>query len=158
MNKLKSDPAAEAYTRKVLVVDDEPFCLRAIARILASKYEVVTASGRQEALALARDTHFSLILSDFEMPGGDGLCVVAELRARGQTAPAVLVTGAAVSARMSDAVATGLIETIIHKPFDSESLMAHASRLIERGPSSQPFDADATDESPVSHTALSDKG
>lgn len=58
---------------RVLLIDDNDKLLRALRRLLARKYDVVTcASGHAATELLASDDRFHLILSDVLMPDGSG--------------------------------------------------------------------------------------
>ena len=62
-------------TSTVLVVDDEPLMREFIAELLHdSGYQVLEASGAMEAQQLARNNpNIDLLLTDFSMPGTNGL-------------------------------------------------------------------------------------
>ena len=74
-------PVADNPVRRILVVDDS----RAQRRILTSSlsrqgYEVTEAGTGVEALDICKQEHFDLILSDWMMPGMDGLELCAAFR------------------------------------------------------------------------------
>ena len=59
----------------VLVVDDDPLCLKIVGKMLRScGYSVTTADGGKAALRLLNETpdRFALVLSDVQMPDMDG--------------------------------------------------------------------------------------
>ena len=59
---------------RILVVDDEPQIRRVLRTTLtASGYEVLDARTGEAALETLRDSRFSLILLDMNMPGMGGL-------------------------------------------------------------------------------------
>jgi signal transduction histidine kinase len=78
--ELASDDAAAAVTpdgrgqgETILVVEDEPALLRVVTRILQrNDYSVLAATNGTEALALAADHEFDLLLTDAVMPGISG--------------------------------------------------------------------------------------
>ena len=81
---------------RVLVVDDERanVALTAI-RLRKFGYEVLEASGGEEALRMLRATEVDLVLSDVRMPEVDGFELVRRIRADAtlEGLPVVLVTG-----------------------------------------------------------------
>jgi diguanylate cyclase (GGDEF)-like protein/PAS domain S-box-containing protein len=67
----------------VLAVDDNPTIRKAISMRLSSKgFDVVTAPGGEEALALVEKRKFDLVLLDLQMPGMCGDEVLKRLRDR----------------------------------------------------------------------------
>jgi DNA-binding response OmpR family regulator len=81
---------------RVLLVDDEADNRRVYGDVLeAGGYAVTKASNIKEAFAAAVESPPDLVLSDVSMPGGDGLELLAKLRAEKKTArvPVVLMSG-----------------------------------------------------------------
>lgn len=67
--------------RKILVVDDEPYVVRALSFILKKGgYEVTTAADGQEALRHVEEDKPDLILLDIMMPDLDGFEVTQRLK------------------------------------------------------------------------------
>ncbi len=81
--------------RTVLIVDDVPALCRAIARELASVYDVVTAHTYDDALAaLARLPDVAAIVTDLLLGGGaDGLDLLAVAQVSSPAAVRLLITG-----------------------------------------------------------------
>jgi DNA-binding response OmpR family regulator len=81
---------------KILVVDDEEM-LRCLLQTALEKegYEVVLASGGEEAMRLAENKQPHLIILDAVMPDPDGIKTCAALRANPKTGgiPIILATG-----------------------------------------------------------------
>jgi two-component system, OmpR family, response regulator len=101
----------------ILVVDDEPAICDVLANILRDEdYAVRTAANGREALALHGATAADVILTDVMMPELDGYGLVAELRARGDGTPVILMSADPI-AGSGDGVAC------IEKPFDLETLL-----------------------------------
>jgi two-component system chemotaxis sensor kinase CheA len=77
----------ESATRRALLVDDSAFFRNMLAPVLkAAGYEVKTATGGTEALALLeRDTRFDFVICDIEMPGMSGFELAERLRADQRT-------------------------------------------------------------------------
>ncbi len=67
--------------KKILLVDDEQAILRVLSiKLKISGYDVVTASGGQEALDKVDSENPDLMLLDVIMPGIDGFQVLQKLR------------------------------------------------------------------------------
>lgn len=81
---------------RVLLVDDDADHLQACGGLLkAAGYDVKCVRTARAALAAAGESVPDLVLSDVSMPGGDGLSLLARLRAGAVTArvPVVLMSG-----------------------------------------------------------------
>lgn len=78
---------------RLLVVDDEAGIHRAVARILAPRYAIVSAYSAEEALAVAGASSFDVALVDVRMPGEDGFSCLRRLRAAHPDVDVILMTG-----------------------------------------------------------------
>ena len=85
-------PNSSSSKPVVLVVDDERNTREGLGRALRGDYEVVLAESAAAALeALERQT-VDVMLSDVRMPGGDGLTLLREARARHPATICILLT------------------------------------------------------------------
>ena len=81
---------------RILLVEDDAKLRSAISRVLASVgYDVVAASNAAEALEICERDHgrFDLVLTDVVMPGIDGKRLVERLRASGDRAKVLYMSG-----------------------------------------------------------------
>ncbi len=88
-------PDAAAGAPTILVVDDDPTVREVIERHLTREgFAVVTASGGQEGLRLARELHPAAITLDLMMPDLDGWTVLAAIKGDPELAdiPVILVS------------------------------------------------------------------
>src|SRR5947207_11069766 len=77
---------------RLLVVEDERKLLRSLQRGLeAAGYEVVSAATGSDALARLADK-FDAVILDWMLPGKDGIQILQDLRASGQSLPVLLLT------------------------------------------------------------------
>ena len=79
---MKKTPALQDHQQTVLVVDDDGAVLRSVCAILADgNYRVLTAGSGSEALQLSRDCKedISLLLSDFQMSGMNGVDLATQM-------------------------------------------------------------------------------
>jgi len=79
----------------ILYVDDETTLLE-VARIYLERtgeFSVATCPSAKEAIALLETSLFDAIVSDFQMPGMDGLKFLKYLRSSGNAVPFILFTG-----------------------------------------------------------------
>ncbi len=79
----------------VLLVDDEPMVTQALALFLEleSEYEVVACGSGTEALDRLSDRPVDVVVSDFLMPGMNGLELLAEVARRNPEIPRLMLTG-----------------------------------------------------------------
>ena len=80
--------------RVILCVDDEnnPLVLRKLVLEKAG-YEVVTARSGKEALRLAAERAFDLVLSDHLMPGMNGAELAQAIKSKQPNLPVILISG-----------------------------------------------------------------
>ena len=116
----------------LLVVDDEPFLRDAVAASLRFLgFEVTTAQTGAEALRLARDRPFDLVVLDVMLPDTDGFEVITRLRRDGCQVPVIFLTA---KDTQEDKV-TGLTlggDDYLTKPFGLEELAARIRTVLRR--------------------------
>jgi EAL domain-containing protein (putative c-di-GMP-specific phosphodiesterase class I) len=79
---------------RILVVEDEPALLRAMARALRHEgFDAATAENGRAAAALLGTTEFDVVLSDIRMPDMDGIRLLRTVREHDLELPVILVTG-----------------------------------------------------------------
>lgn len=118
--------------RRILLVDDEPGLRRTLSdRLRKEGYAVETAENGGVALALARKSHYDVIILDLNLPVKDGLQVCHELRREGQNVAVLMLTARDT---MADKI-TGLkrgADDYMTKPFESAELLARIEALLRR--------------------------
>lgn len=121
-------------SKRLLVVDDEPNLLRAVAACLkAEDYEVNTARNGHEALMQLAESIPDLIISDIRMPGMDGYKLARQLRGSPRTAlvPIVFLTAKDETADRIEGFRAG-IDAYLTKPFEPEELIAVVNGILNR--------------------------
>src|SRR5262249_32845980 len=127
--RLGMPPTAE---RRVLVVDDDPAIASTFSAILRSEgYAVVSTGSGAEALQLAQQRTFDLVLLDLVMPGMDGLTALERLRAAApRTAIVILAADVDPDAEL---IAFGRgAAAILLKPPDIPKLLSLVAELTGR--------------------------
>jgi CheY-like chemotaxis protein len=115
----------------VLVVDDDPDILEAVAEILEGEgYRVARARNGLEALERVEEQAPALVLLDLMMPVMDGVGFGRELRARHPAAHLPIVVISA-DGNPDRAAVPGTVG-ILPKPFDIEALLALVSEQAGR--------------------------
>ncbi len=116
----------------ILIVDDNPANIDILeARLLANKYNVITATDGEEGLNKARDQKPDLILLDIMMPKIDGLEVCRLLKEDTSLPfiPIIMVTAKADSKDMVAALETGS-DDYLTKPIDHAALVARVKSML----------------------------
>jgi CheY-like chemotaxis protein len=109
-------------SRRILVVDDEPFVSDAVKMMLTfDGHKVDTASSGQEALALFEKGKYDLIITDYAMPVMKGDELAMTIKARTPDQPIVLITAYAEMLKASRHPLSG-VDFVISKPFLLENL------------------------------------
>jgi two-component system cell cycle response regulator DivK len=111
---------------RVLVVDDNPANLRLLRLLLAAEaYEVRTANGAEQALAMLEDFRPRLILMDLQMPGIDGFELTRRLKDDEATRDIVIVALTAYAMKGDEEKAREAgCDGYVSKPIDTRTLPA----------------------------------
>ena len=119
--------------RKILIVDDEPDIVRALAlRLKMAGYDVVAATDGAGALMTAVTEQPDLMLLDIGLPHGDGHFVAAKLRSNAITAhiPILFLSARHARSDLRHARKSGAVG-FIEKPYDPEELLQRVGRAFE---------------------------
>ena len=116
----------------LLVLDDEPFLRGAVAASLRFLgFEVTVAENGTEALRLARNRPFDLLILDVMLSDIDGFEIVRRLRSEGNRVPVIFLT----AKDTQDDKITGLTiggDDYMTKPFGREELAARVRTVLRR--------------------------
>lgn len=110
----------------LLVVDDEEGVRRSLKRVLEKDgYRIILAQGGEEALEIIRNDGVGIetVISDYRMPGMDGLETLVEIRRMNPEITRIMLTGYATLTSAIEAVNAG-IDGFLTKPFENEELRA----------------------------------
>jgi len=115
--------------KRSVVVDDDESIRKTIFLILHEKYRVYLAKDSREALERFAKHHVDLIITDFKLPGMNGLDMVARFRQLGFLGQVILIS--------SDLVEPGPMRHLsIHrffvKPLDLHSIKKSIDDLLSR--------------------------
>ena len=129
--------SASAHLEKnhtILIVDDDPICLRVLqAHLQDAGYKTILAGNGREAWEKLTGSHinFSVILADRVMLDIDGIELLKKVKASPalRHIPVIMVTGEADRKEVIDAVKFGVFD-FVYKPLDSEILLPLVARAI----------------------------
>jgi len=128
-------PSEATVTQPViLVVDDEPYVLRAIQRLLKSRdADVLTApNGLQAIQTLKRNENIAVVISDQFMPGMSGAELLEHIRQDYPDIVRVMLTGNNDLATAVEAINRGDVFRFVLKPWKNEELARIVEMAIEQ--------------------------
>jgi CheY-like chemotaxis protein len=129
------------------VAEDNEFSARLLDQLLGRRgHRVRLASNGPEALALAQEGGFDVLLLDIHMPGLDGFRVVGAIRERerasGGHLPVIALTARSRKEDRERCLAAGM-DDFLTKPVSSAALFAAIDRLVPAPRVPPPYQADA---------------
>lgn len=121
-------------SKRILVVDDEPKLLRAVAVDLRGEgYDVSTARSGSEALISIAQKKPDLIVSDIRMPGIDGYELARRLKSNESSAliPIIFLTAKDTTEDRILGFRNG-IDAYLTKPFEPDELIVIIAAILNR--------------------------
>jgi DNA-binding response OmpR family regulator len=109
---------------RILIAEDEDRIVSFLEKGLhANGYTTISVRTGIDAIALARDESFDLLILDLGLPGADGHEVLREVRGRGERLPIIVLTA---RSGLDDTVGVldGGADDHVAKPFRFEELLA----------------------------------
>lgn len=109
---------------RILIAEDEDRIVSFLEKGLhANGYTTISVGTGTDAIALARDDSFDLLILDLGLPGADGHEVLREVRGRGERLPIIVLTA---RSGLDDTVGVldGGADDHVAKPFRFEELLA----------------------------------
>jgi len=107
---------------KILIAEDDAFFRDAMERLLESSgYETRSCSCGKEAVARLAEEVFDILITDFQMPGMDGLELIRRARNMDPTMAMILVTGVPPE-DLGDRLKKSKLDAFLSKPLDWQEL------------------------------------
>lgn len=117
---------------RILVVDDEPGICNALVRVLGVEGRCFTiAHGTDAAIAILHQTTFDLIISDFKMPGKDGMSLMTYAKRHYPDTLRIMLSAYSDRKLLMDAVNRGSVFHFITKPWDDGDLKHSLRSTLE---------------------------
>ena len=117
---------------RVLQVEDDPAAARAVEQMMKSKgYACRTTAYGEEAVELATDNQFDLILLDIMLPDIDGYEVLRRLQAANVSTPVLIQSGIIGRDEMDKGVGFGVDDYLV-KPFSRTELDERIDAVMAR--------------------------
>jgi len=118
---------------KILCVDDEVNILLSLQRQLRKQFHMESALGPEQALAvIERDGPYAVVVSDLQMPGMNGLQLLAKVRELSPETVRIMLTGQADLDTAIAAVNQGNIFRFLTKPCSAEQLAGTIDAALEQ--------------------------
>jgi two-component system, chemotaxis family, chemotaxis protein CheY len=115
----------------VLVADDSGTMRKIIMRSLQALgiSNITEAKDGDEAVSLYQHGGIDLVLTDWNMPGKNGLDVIREIRAQNKDVPIIMITTEAEKRQVLEAIQAGVSDYIV-KPFETDVLRTKLERFV----------------------------
>jgi diguanylate cyclase (GGDEF)-like protein len=115
---------------KILIVDDSKTICQILADMMNSLgYENKAATDGLQALTMLKEEIFSVVISDIEMPGIDGLTLIKRIKEESPEIDVISITGFETKYSYSEVIKTGASDFII-KPFGIDEITAKLNRIF----------------------------
>jgi DNA-binding NtrC family response regulator len=119
-------------TPSILVVDDEEYIRQIIeGYLLVEGFSIRTAVSAAEAKTAAQETAFDLLITDFKMPGEDGISLARYFRKHHPQTGIILVTGFPQSETLKT-IEELEISSLLVKPFTAHQLKFSVLGALEK--------------------------
>jgi DNA-binding NtrC family response regulator len=119
-------------TGSILLVDDEINTLKVLSAILKKNgYEVTTARTAEEALDRSSKSSFDAVVTDYRLPGMDGLRFISVLRTNMPDVPVVMLTAFGTIENAVEAMKKGAF-SYISKPVNPDELLTVMREAITK--------------------------
>jgi DNA-binding response OmpR family regulator len=117
---------------RILLVDDDQGILEVVGYSLRNEgFDIETATDGEQALALAREHQYDLVVLDLMLPGLSGTEVCRELRAERRTVPILMLT--AKDSELDRVLGLELgADDYVTKPFSQRELVSRVRALFRR--------------------------
>ena len=124
---------ADSEKPTLLFVDDNADMVDFITSSFSNDYNILSANNGREALQTLKDTHPDIIVSDWMMPGMDGLQLCEAIRTDSEIShiPFIMLTARTDDVSKTQGYEKG-VDGYLEKPFSITLLSATVSNILER--------------------------
>jgi two-component system alkaline phosphatase synthesis response regulator PhoP len=124
--------------RRILLVEDEPGLTLVLSDVLRSEdYAVETAQDGERGFQIAASEYFDLLILDVGLPKKNGFDILRDLRQRGISTPAIMLTARGHVVDKILGLKLGA-DDYLTKPFDTGELLARIEAILRRSPAPAP--------------------
>jgi two-component system, NtrC family, response regulator AtoC len=116
--------------KQVLIVDDEPNLRKILsAQLSRDGYDVMTAEDGERGLAMLKEHHIDLVITDLKMPKIDGMTLLKKALEEEPELPIVLITAHGTIDTAVEALKSGAFD-FVTKPFDKDEVRQIVSKAL----------------------------
>lgn len=108
--------------RNLLVIDDEPEIVKALARQFRRRYNVFSSTNAEEAFYILEREHIQVVISDQRMPGMNGVEFFERIKHKYPDALKLILTGYSDIEAVIGAINEGQVFRYVTKPWNPEEL------------------------------------
>jgi serine/threonine-protein kinase len=118
---------------RILLLDDEERILNALSALFRYKYQVFTATDGDKALAILKQCHVHVVISDQRMPAMTGIEFLRRAKVVSPNTVRVLLTGFSDLSAIIDSVNEGEVYRFLNKPWGNQEIQAVVSDAVGIG-------------------------
>ena len=118
---------------KILFLDDEERILNALSALFRYKYQVFTATDGEQALAILREHHVHVVVSDQRMPKMTGVEFLRRAKEISPNTMRILLTGFSDLSAIIDSVNDGEVYRFLNKPWGNQEIQAMIADALSIG-------------------------
>jgi EAL domain-containing protein (putative c-di-GMP-specific phosphodiesterase class I)/CheY-like chemotaxis protein len=119
--------------RTLLLVDDEPFVLSTLARVLHDQgYGILTAGKAGDGFEILATNRIGVVLSDLRMPGMDGVEFLSRVSSLHPDTIRIAMSGYADMEMVTETINRGAIYKFLTKPIDNVVLRQTIMKAFEQ--------------------------
>jgi CheY-like chemotaxis protein len=113
----------KADSKKILIIDDNDTLLEMLSQLLARlEYEIICAHNGYNGLSLFTKRQCDIVLTDYDMPGMDGITLAHHIKSISPDTLVILMTGHD-RASIMEQIEKSKVDLALFKPFDFLQLM-----------------------------------
>ena len=131
---------------KILIIDDDKMLRMVLSKaLLREGYQVLEAADGDRGLEVVRQEHPDLVITDFQMPGTDGLEVLTEVQKLRINLPVIMLTAFGEVELTIKSVQFGAYD-FLEKPVDPDQLRRTVRQALDSVKTSEQLDVIKQDE------------
>lgn len=117
----------------ILIVDDEPNILKSLKRLMIdTDYKVLSADSGESGLDLLERCEAHLVISDYRMPGMNGVEFLTKVREKYPATMRLILSGFADATAVVEAINDGQVYKFMPKPWNDQELLTTIKRAFEQ--------------------------